>query len=158
MNHNIFDKIVKKFSRQGYHIIITTGHKDANMRFKIYEKVYTDRDDVYKKIEEVMCSEATKDRIFNYLCSPINSKGVLDAHLGMTGVSHFKQFPLKDMIVDEESAWNYIKEIFKKELEKNKNSKYFEMYLSQFLSINPYIVWDNGNNDIYISYNEVDIC
>ncbi len=163
MNHNIFDKIVKKFSRQGYHLVIKTGHPETNEIIKIHDKVYTDRLEVYKKIEDVIYSEATRDSIFNYeyLCNK-NTKieDYLKPQKIVKGIWDIVFHKLKDDIKEVDVAWINMKQLFREELERKKYDTHFKMQLSVILNLFSRCGYDidpNNSNDIWIKCEEIEI-
>ncbi len=159
MNHNILSQIIKKFSRQGYHLVIKTGHPETNEIINIHNMVYTDRDEAYKKIEDRIYSEATRDKIFNYgVLAHGNTK--IEDYLKGRPTAPIQGFRLRGNIIDEEGLWKHMKELFRQELEKKKPDTHFKMQLSVILNLHSRYAYDidpNNRNDIWLEYEEVDI-
>ncbi len=159
LNHNILDKIFKKLSRQCYHLVIKTGDPKTNEIIKIHNKVYTDRLEAYKKIEDMIYSEETRDKVLNYEHSRRGNTKIEDYLKppktvgGMICVGYHK---LKDDIDDVDIAWIYMKQLFGEELERKKYDTHFKMQLSVILGcyrvLNP-----NNSNDIWIKCEELEI-
>ncbi len=162
MNHNILSQIIKKFSRQGYHLVIKTGDPLTNEIIKIHNMVHTDRDAAYKKIEDMIYSEATRDKILNYeyVCyKSTKIEDYLKSQKIVGGTWDIRSHKLKDDIKEVDVAWINMKQLFREELERKKHDTHFKMQLSDVLNLytHGHDMDRNSSNDIWLEYEELEI-
>ncbi len=157
MNHNIFDKIVKKFSRQGHRIKVIT-YKNYYEKLKLHNKVYTDRLEAYKKIKEILCSEETRSRLFMHYFDTGSTHVLRDYFKDSIPYDTYNRAILEEAVKDKDATWKYMKELFMEDLLHSIDEKetYFTMDLAYLMGM----CRDNARDEeheIYITYEEIDI-